>query len=99
MQPRASRRKQFEVFWNPRGGVVSSLKGDLIKLCHLLHLNVASNDTVDTLKEKSKPMLAILKVNPADKSKAKAKPLQIRQHQLLAYRHLQDLREIYSKLV
>jgi hypothetical protein len=98
MQPRASRRKQFEVFWNPRGGVVS-LKGDLIKLCHLLHLNVASNDTVDTLKEKIKPMLAILKANPADKSKAKAKPLQIRQHQLLAYRHLQDLREIYSKLV
>ena len=56
----------------PRGGL-PSLKGDLIKLCHLLHLDVVSNDTVETLKEKIKPMLAILKVNPAEKSKAKVK--------------------------
>ena len=45
----------------PRGGL-PSLKGDLIKLCHLLHLDVVSNDTVETLK-----------VNPAEKSKAKVK--------------------------
>lgn len=48
------------------------MKVDLVKLCHLLHLTVDPKDTVDVLKGKIKPMLAILKIEPEDKSKAKS---------------------------
>lgn len=53
----------------PRGGL-PALKADLVKLCHLLHLEVKPDDTVDTMKGKIKPMLAILKVEPSGKVKS-----------------------------
>ena len=43
----------------PRGGL-PHLRPDLVKLAHLLHLEVGDRDTIEILKKKIRPMLAIM---------------------------------------
>ena len=43
----------------PRGGL-STLKDDLIRLAHLLHVEVESNDTVPKLQKKVRPTVRLL---------------------------------------
>jgi hypothetical protein len=45
----------------PRGGL-PHLRTDLVKLAHLLHLEVGEKDTIEILKGKIKPMLSILQM-------------------------------------
>lgn len=55
----------------PRGGL-PSLKADLVKLCHVLHVEVDPKDTVEVLKGKIKPMIAIMKLDGRPPAKAKS---------------------------
>ena len=56
----------------PRGGL-PHLRGDLVRLAHLLHLEVGAKDTIDMLKEKIRPMLAIMSMKaPTQQSPTKS---------------------------
>jgi len=56
----ARREEEARTLIGPRGGL-PSLRSDLIRLAALLHVPIEDSDTVEKLKEKVKPMIAILK--------------------------------------
>ena len=72
----ARREEEARTLIGPRGGL-PSLRSDLIRLAALLHVPIEDSDTVEKLKEKVKPMIAILKEKSppltAVKSAAKSK--------------------------
>ena len=64
---RGAQEEAVRSLLGPRGGL-PHLRGDLVKLAHLLHLEVGSKDTIDDLKGKIKPMIAVLSMQtPAQK--------------------------------
>ena len=56
----AKREEEARTLIGPRGGL-PSLRSDLLRLAALLHVPIEDSDTVEKLKEKVKPMIAILK--------------------------------------
>ena len=57
--------------WSSRRSSLS-LKADLVKLCHVLDVEVDPKDTVEVLKGKIKPMIAIMKLDGRPPAKAKS---------------------------
>ena len=70
------REAEARMLIGPKGGL-PTLRGDLVRLAALLHVPLGEKGTIDVIKEKVKPMVAILKEEPvqptAAKSSAKAK--------------------------
>ena len=57
----------------PRGGL-PNLKGDLVRLATLLHVSLNGDETVEKIKGKIRPSLALLKAStPPESANAKAK--------------------------
>ena len=70
------REAEARMLIGPKGGL-PPLRGDLVRLAALLQVPLGDKDTIEVIKEKVKPMVAILKEKPvqptAAKSSAKAK--------------------------
>ena len=70
------REQEARTLIGPKGGL-PTLRRDLLKLAALLRVDIAERDTVDTIKEKVKPMVNLLKEKPVPKLtavKSAAKP-------------------------
>ena len=77
------REAEARTLTGPKGGL-PSLRGDLVRLAALLQVTLGDKDTIEVIKEKVKPMVAILKEKPvqptAAKSTAKAKAAKPKSH-------------------
>ncbi|CAL1132431.1 unnamed protein product, partial [Cladocopium goreaui] len=77
------REAEARTLIGPKGGL-PSLRGDLVRLAALLQVTLGDKDTIEVIKEKVKPMVAILKEKPvqptAAKSTAKAKAAKPKSH-------------------
>ena len=58
-----SREAEARSMIGPKGGL-PSLRGDLVRLAALLHVPLEDKDTIAQVKEKVKPMVAVLKEKP-----------------------------------
>ena len=65
------REQEARSMIGPKGGL-PTLRGDLLRLAALLHVPVEDGDTVNQLKEKIKPTVALLKEKPEPKALAKS---------------------------
>ena len=68
------REAEARMLIGPKGGL-PTLRGDLVRLAALLHVPLGDKDTIDVIKEKVKPMVAILKEKPVQPTAAKSKSL------------------------
>lgn len=70
------REQEARTLIGPKG-CLPTLRRHLLKLAALLRVDIAEKDTVDTIKEKAKPMVNLLKEKPVPKLtavKSAAKP-------------------------
>ena len=68
---KVEREEEARILIGPKGGL-PTLRRDLVKLAGLLHVDVDAKDTIETLKEKVRPIVNVLKEKPRSSKPATA---------------------------